>query len=247
MNPSKAAESRTNRVVSRTEWLVARKELLAKEKEFTRRRDVLSAERRKLPMVKIDKEYVFEGPEGRVNLLDLFGKHPQLIVYHFMFDPSWNEGCKSCSFLADNFPGSLAHFAARNTAFAAVSLAPLAKIGAFKKRMGWTFPWFSSFGTSFNHDFHVTLDEPAGSDEYNYEKLAALKKAGKIWIEKGELPGLSVFFRDGNEAFHTYSTYQRGLDHLINTYNYLDLTLLGRQEDDPHGMAWVRHHDKYPA
>jgi predicted dithiol-disulfide oxidoreductase (DUF899 family) len=165
-----------------------------------------------------------------------------------MFDPSWNEGCKSCSFLADNLTGAIVHLAARNTAFAVVSKAPLAKLESFKKRMGWTFPWYSSFGNSFNHDFHVTVDETSGGDEYNYQKAAKLKQAGKIWIEKGELPGLSVFLRDGDSILHTYSTYQRGLDLFLNTYNYLDVTPLGRQEDqEPHVMAWVRHHDKYPA
>lgn len=234
MDQSQAAKSMMSRpnVGSRSEWLVARKELLAREKEFTRQRDALSAERRRLPMVRIEKEYVFEGPNGRKSLHDLFEGHRQLIVYHFMFDPGWDEGCKSCSFFADNFPGSFTHFAARNTAFAVVSLAPLAKLEAFKKRMGWTFPWFSSFGNSINRDFHVTLDEAAGGDEYNYQEAAALKQAGKIWIEKGELPGLSVFLRDGDSVFHTYSTYQRGLDLFINTYNYLDVTPLGRQEDN---------------
>ncbi len=234
------------RVVSQAEWLAARRKLLAKEKEATRQRDALSAERRKLPMAKVEKEYAFEGPNGRTSLRDLFECHPQLIVYHFMFDPSWEEGCKSCSFFADNFTGAIVHLAARNTAFAVVSNAPLAKLEAFKKRMGWIFPWYSSFGNSFNHDFHVTVGEAEGGDEYNYEKTAKLKQTGKIWIEKGELPGLSVFFRDDDSVFHTYSTYQRGLDLLLNTYNYLDLTPLGRQEDEePHVMAWVRHHDKY--
>ena len=234
-------------VVSRGEWLVARKALLAREKESTRQRDALSAERRKLPMVEIEEPYVFDGPNGRVSLRELFGKNEQLVIYHFMFDPSWDEGCKSCSLFADGIPGSLAHFYARNTAFAVVSLAPLAKLEAFKKRMGWSFPWFSSGASTFNHDFHVTLDDAAGGDEYNYQKAAALKETGKIWIEKGELPGLSVFFRDGNRVFHTYSVYQRGLDALMSTYNYLDMTPLGRQEEgDPYVMAWVRHHDKYP-
>ena len=234
------------KVVSRAEWLAARKQLLAKEKQSTRQRDALNAERRKLPMVKIDQEYVFEGPDGRVTLRDLFGNHKQLIVYHFMFDPSWEEGCKSCSYFADNFPGTFAHLAARNTAFAVVSLAPLAKLEAFKKRMGWKFPWYSSSGNSFNRDFHVTLGDDA--DEYNYEKAATLKQTGKIWIEKGELPGLSIFLREGDSVFHTYSTYQRGLDQFINTYNYLDMTPLGRQEDDdPYVMAWVRYHDQYPS
>jgi predicted dithiol-disulfide oxidoreductase (DUF899 family) len=165
-----------------------------------------------------------------------------------MFDPNWDEGCKSCSFFADNFSGAIIHLGARNTAFAVVSKALPAKLEAFKKRMGWTFPWYSSFGNSFNHDFRVTLDEAAGGDEYNYEKAAKLKQAGKIWIEKGELPGLSIFLRDGDKIFHTYSTYQRGLDLFLNTYNYLDATPLGRQEDqEPHVMAWVRHHDRYSA
>ncbi len=231
---------------SRAEWLAARKALLVKEKEFTRQRDALSAERRGLPMVRIEKEYAFDGPDGRVTLRGLFGKHPQLIVYHFMFDPSWDEGCKSCSYFADNFTGALTHLGARNTAFAVVSRAPLTKLETFAKRMGWTFPWFSSSGSDFNYDFHVTLDEAAGSVEYNYQSVAALKQAGKIWMD--ELPGLSVFLRDGNDIFHTYSTYARGLDPLINTYNYLDLTPLGRQEDElPWAMEWVRYHDSYAA
>ncbi len=228
-------------IVSRAEWLVARKELLTQEKEFTRQRDALSAERRKLPMVKIEKEYVFEGPNGRTNLLALFEGRRQLIVYHFMFDPSWDEGCKSCSYLADNVEGGVVHLAARDTSFAAISRAPLAQIESFKRRMGWTFRWLSSYGSDFNYDFHVTLDEAAGSVEYNYQHAAALAQATR------ELPGLSVFLHDGDSIFHTYSTYQRGLDLLLNTYNYLDLTPLGRQEAAGGGMAWLRHHDRYPA
>jgi predicted dithiol-disulfide oxidoreductase (DUF899 family) len=232
-------------IVSRSEWLAARKELLKREKEITRERDALSAQRRKLPIIEIEKEYVFEGPDGPANLRDLFGQHRQLIVYHFMFDPSWDEGCKSCSLFADNFTGSIVHLAARDTSFVAVSRAPLSKIEPFKRRMGWTFPWLSSVGNNFNYDFHVTLDEAEGSTEYNYQSAATLLKQGKIW-QLGELPGLSVFLRDGDRVFHTYSTYQRGLDLFLNTYNYLDLTPLGRQEDqEPHIMAWVRHHDKY--
>jgi predicted dithiol-disulfide oxidoreductase (DUF899 family) len=235
------------RVVSRNEWLVARKALLAKEKEVTRQRDELSAERRQLPMVKIEKDYVFEGPNGRANLRGLFGPHRQLIVYHFMFDPNWNEGCPSCSHCADNFEGIVVHLAARDTAFAVISRAPFASIASFQKRMGWTFPWLSSFGTDFNYDFHVTLDEAAGSVEYNYENAAALQQAGKLWTTKGEMPGASVFFRDGDSVFHTYSTYTRGLDLLLNTYNYLDLTVLGRQDaQGGNPQAWIRHHDKYP-
>jgi len=234
-------------VVSQAKWLVARKELLAKEKESTRQRDALSQERRKLPMVKVEKDYVFEGPNGPTNLRDLFEGHRQLIVYHFMFDPSWEEGCKSCSHFMDNSEGAIVHLAARNTAFAVVSLAPVAKLEAFKKRMGWTFPWLSSFGTDFNYDFHVTLDKDASSVEYNYATAADLVTAMKLWSEKGELPGLSVFLREGDDVFHTYSTYQRGLDLPLNTYNFLDLTPLGRQEDGERIQAWIRHHDKYLA
>ncbi len=231
-------------IVSRSEWLIARKELLAKEKDAIRRRDALSAERRKLPMVKVEKEYIFESAGGAKSLLDLFERRRQLIVYHFMFDPSWEEGCKSCSHFADNFAGLPVHLAARDTAFAVISRAPVAKLEPFKRRMGWTFPWLSSAGNSFNYDFHVTMDEAAGSREYNFEEVAVLKQKGKIWMD--ELPGLSVFLRDGDSIFHSYSTYARGLDPLMNTYNYLDLTPLGRQEEGlPWAQAWVRHHDKY--
>lgn len=233
-------------VVSQVEWLAARKAFLVKEKEFTRQRDMLSAARRKLPMVKIEKEYTFDGPNGRTNLRDLFGHQRQLIVYHFMYDPSWDEGCKSCSYFADNFVGSLVHLGARDTAFAVVSRAPLVKLDAFKTRMGWDFPWLSSGGSDFNYDFHVTVDESAGGRDYNYESAAVLLQKGEIWVEKGELPGLSVFLRDGDDVLHSYSTYQRGLDLFLNTYNYLDVTPLGRQEDEGI-MTWVRHHDTYPT
>ncbi len=241
----KSKEKKMNypNIVSREEWLTARKELLAKERESVRQRDALSAERRRLPMVKLEKDYTFDGPQGPTKLSELFEGRRQLIVYHFMFDPAWDEGCKSCSFFADNFVGSPVHLAARNTSFAVVSLAPLAKLEAFKKRMGWSFPWFSSFGSDFNSDFQVTIDRDHGNAEYNYQSAAALRQTGKIWIEKGELPGLSVFLRDGDGIFHTYSAYQRGLDMLLNTYNYLDLTPLGRQEqNEPYVMSWVRHH-----
>jgi predicted dithiol-disulfide oxidoreductase (DUF899 family) len=235
------------KVASRAEWLVARRDLLEKEKEFTRKRDALSAERRKLPMVKIEKEYVFEGPDGPVNLRELFEGRRQLVVYHFMFDPSWEEGCKSCSHLIDNIAGGIVHFAARNTSFAVISRAPVPKIESFKRRMGWTFPWLSSLGNDFNYDFHVTLDPDKGEYVYNYASAAALLKAGKIWFPKGEMPGLSVFLRDGDSIFHTYSAYQRGLDLLLNTYNYLDLTPLGRQEEAERAQGWIRHHDKYAS
>lgn len=234
-------------VVSQTEWLAARKELLAKEKEFTRQRDELSAERRKLPMVKVEREYIFDGPKGPTSLRDLFEGRRQLIVYHFMFDPDWDEGCKGCSFFADNFVGSLVHLTARDTSFAVISRAPLSKIEGFKKRMGWSFPWLSSFGNDFNYDFRVTLDPERPNYEYNYTNAEALLKVGKIWFPKGELPGLSVFFRDETDIFHSYSSYQRGTDLFLNTYNFLDLTPLGRQEEHEKMFDWLRHHDRYPA
>jgi predicted dithiol-disulfide oxidoreductase (DUF899 family) len=229
-------------VVSREAWLEARRALLAREKAFTRERDALSAARRALPMVKVEKRYVFDEPGGQRTLADLFDGKRQLIVYHFMFAPEWEQGCKSCSYVADNFTGGLVHLAARDTAFAAISRAPLAKLQAFKQRMGWSFRWLSSAGTDFNYDFHVSFRpaEMAAKDvDYNYARTA---------FPHSEAPGVSVFLREGDAVFHTYSTYARGLDLLMNTYNYLDLTPLGRQEDaESGGMAWVRHHDRYDA
>ena len=240
------------RVVSRAEWLAARKEFVIKEKALTRLRDQLNAERRRLPMVKIEKDYIFEGPDGNVPLLHLFEGWRQLIVYHFMFDPSWDAGCPSCSFLVDNI-GHLAHLYARDTSLALVSRAPLATIEPFKKRMGWTVPWYSSFGSDFNYDFHVTLDEAVAPVEYNYRDKAELVQKGETYFTQGESHGLSVFLREGDSLFHTYSTYARGADLLAGTYTYLDLTPLGRQEDweEPPGrsnsafLAWLRHHDRY--
>jgi predicted dithiol-disulfide oxidoreductase (DUF899 family) len=229
----------THEVVSKGEWVEARKRLLAREKEFTRQRDALSAERRKLPMVKIEKEYVFQGPEGRRTLADLFDGKRQLLVYHFMFGPDDDDGCPACSFVADNFASGLMHLAARDTAFAVISRAPLDKIKRFKKRMGWTFPWLSSFGADFNYDFQVTLDE--NHSEYNYAPVSAQPEGRP---HEGEREGLSVFLRDGKRVFHTYSTYQRGLDPFLNTYNFLDVTPLGRQEEKGI-MRWLRYHDKY--
>jgi predicted dithiol-disulfide oxidoreductase (DUF899 family) len=232
------------KIVSPDEWTTARKRLLVKEKELTRQRDALSAERRSLPMVAVEKAYVFEGPEAgaRRTLRDLFGNERQLIVYHFMFGlpPEWeDEGCPACSYVVDNLAGSLVHLAARDTAFAVISRAPLAKITPFKKRMGWTFPWLSSYGTDFNHDFGVTLD--ATHTTYNYAPVSEQPEGRP---QEGEREGLSVFFRDGNRVFHSYSTYQRGLDPLLNTYNLLDLTPLGRQEEDGI-MQWLKYHDEY--
>jgi predicted dithiol-disulfide oxidoreductase (DUF899 family) len=227
-------------IVSRDEWLAARKALLAKEKAFSRARDQLTAERQSLPRVKVDKAYVFDTPEGKKTLAELFGVKSQLFIYHFMLGPTWDEGCKSCSFLADHFDGALTHLAARDVAFVAVSRAPLAKIEAFRRRMGWHFPWVSSDGSDFNFDYGVSFkDEAVGTEgDYNYARQQ---------IESDELPGASVFYKDASGAvFHTYSTYARGLDPLIGTYNFLDLTPKGRDEADlPWTMAWVRHHDRY--
>jgi predicted dithiol-disulfide oxidoreductase (DUF899 family) len=237
-------------VVSRAEWLAARKALLAREKELTRHRDTVNAARRRLPMVRI-KEYRFDGPDGKACLLDLFEGRRQLIVYHFMFDPSWDEGCPNCSFLVDNV-GHLAHLHARDTSLALVSRAPLGKIEPFKRRMGWTVPWYSSFGSDFNYDFHVTLDEAVAPVEYNYRDRAELELQGETYFTQGESHGLSAFLRTDDGVFHTCSTHARGTDLLAGTYNYLDLTPMGRQEnwEEPPGrsdsdfLAWVRHHDR---
>ncbi|WP_437594660.1 DUF899 domain-containing protein [Sorangium sp. So ce1000] len=234
--------SRAN-VVSREEWLAARLALLEREKDHDRRRDALSAARRELPWVRVEKAYVFDAPSGKRTLRELFGERRQLIVYHFMLAPDWDEGCKGCSYVADNIQGGYVHLAARDTAYCAVSRAPLAKLEAFKARMGWTFPWVSSDGTDFNYDYHVSFREEErarGGVEYNFKK--------KESFSMSDAPGLSVFAREGDEVFHTYSTYARGLDVLLGTYNYLDLTPLGRDEAAlPHPMAWVRHHDRYPT
>jgi predicted dithiol-disulfide oxidoreductase (DUF899 family) len=230
-----------SKVVPPAEWLAARKELLKKEKEFTRLRDELSRERRELPWEKVEKAYVFDGPKGKETLADLFGGRSQLAVYHFMFGPGWKEGCPSCSFIADHINASTVHLAARDVRMVVVSRAPLAEIAAFQKRMGWRFHWVSSYGTDFNFDYQVsaTKEEIAKGDVYyNYT-------IGKFPSE--ERPGTSVFYKDqAGNVFHTYSSYGRGLDILIGAYNWLDLTPKGRDEEGlPHGMAWVRHHDKY--
>ena len=229
-------------VVTRDEWLVARKALLASEKAATRAKDELSAERRRLPMVEIDKEYVLEGPSGRVGLRDLFEGRRQLIIYHFMFDPEWDEGCNSCSVVADNV-GHLAHLHARDTSFALMSRAPLSRIEPFKARMGWTLPWYSAFGSDFNYDFQATQDEAIGPVEYNYRSKAELIEAGLPYLTSGETWGLSVFLRDGDRVFHTYSTYGRGAEAVLGVYNYLDLTPLGRGEEDGRSIASFIYHD----
>jgi predicted dithiol-disulfide oxidoreductase (DUF899 family) len=228
-------------IVSQDQWVAARKALLAKEKEFTQARDQLSAARRELPWVKVDKTYVFEGPAGRETLVDLFGGRSQLMVYHFMLGPGWKEGCPSCSFLADHFDGAAIHLVQRDVTLVVVSRAPLAEIEAYKRRMGWRFKWVSSFGSDFNHDFHVSFtpeEKASGRVEYNYAM-------GSFPSE--EAPGLSAFAKnDTGEVFHTYSTYARGLDILVGAYNFLDMAPKGRDEDGlAWSMAWVRHHDRY--
>jgi|HubBroStandDraft_6_1064221.scaffolds.fasta_scaffold14299_1 predicted dithiol-disulfide oxidoreductase (DUF899 family)/uncharacterized damage-inducible protein DinB len=236
-------EKLNTKIAPPTEWLAARKELLAKEKEFTRLRDELSRQRREMPWEKVDKQYVFDGPKGKVTLADLFDGRSQLIVYHFMFGPGWKEGCPSCSFLADHFDGARVHLAQRDTAFAAVSRATLPEIETFKKRMGWRFPWVSSNESDFNFDYQVSFskdDLADGKRPYNYGTSGA--------SEEG--PGASVFYKDAKgQIFHTYSTYARGLDILLTAYNFLDMTPKGRDEEGmlPHSMAWVRHHDRYPG
>jgi predicted dithiol-disulfide oxidoreductase (DUF899 family) len=229
------------RVVSQAEWLTARKELLKKEKELTRQKDAVSAERRELPWVRVEKEYTFDGPTGKKSLEDLFEGRSQLIVYHFMFGPEWQEGCPSCSFNMDHTDGAIVHLGQRDVSFAAISRAPIAKIEAFKKRMGWRFKWVSSYQNEFNRDYHVsfTTEEMAkGKVDYNYEMTQ---------FPSEEAPGVSVFYKDKNgEIFHTYSAYARGTESTVGAYNYLDLAPKGRDEDAlPFTMAWVRHHDRY--
>jgi predicted dithiol-disulfide oxidoreductase (DUF899 family) len=232
------------KVVSRDEWLAARKELLAKEKEMTRARDALSAERRGLPMVRIEKDYVFTGPEGEVGLLDLFDGHLQLIVAHFMFDPGWEDGCSSCTAGADEVSdGLIEHLQVRDTRLVFVSRAPLEKLERYKAKKGWTFPWYSSYGSDFNYDFGVTIDESVRPAEYNYRSREEYEAAGKADFLEGdqpqEHPGTSFFLRDGDDVFHTYSTYARGAEQMGGSYYFLDLTALGRQEDweEPKGRA----------
>ncbi len=230
----------THKIVSRDEWIEARKQHLAKEKEFTKLRDQLSAQRRELPWVRVDKEYVFEGPAGKESLPELFAGKTQLVVQHFMFGPDWEAGCKSCSFWADNYNGIVGHLMQRDVAFVAVSLAPLDRIEAFKRRMRWSFKWVSSHGSDFNRDYHVsfTPEELEGEVYYNYTRQK---------MPVTELPGISVFYKDASGAvFHTYSCYQRGLDMMNAAYHYLDLVPKGRDEASlPFSQAWVRHHDNY--
>ena len=228
-------------IVSHEEWLAARQEHLRREKEFTRLRDQLSRERRELPWERVEKNYVFEGPNGRETLSDLFAGKSQLIVYHFMFGPDWGEGCKSCSFWADNFNGIDVHLKHRDATLIAVSRVPFDKLNDYKKRMGWSFKWVSSFGSDFNRDYRVSFmpeDKKEGKVEYNYTMQT---------FPSDEAPGISVFYKDAAEnIFHTYSSYGRGLDMLNGAYHYLDLVPKGRDEDGlSYSMAWLRHRDKY--
>jgi predicted dithiol-disulfide oxidoreductase (DUF899 family) len=228
------------KTASHAEWIEARKNLLAKEKEFTRQRDELSRLRRELPWERVDKQYEFEGPSGKVTLSELFDGRSQLVVYHFMFGPGWAEGCPSCSFISDHFDGMAIHLANRDVTLVVISRAPIAEIDAFKKRMGWRFRWFSSAGSDFNYDYQVSAtpgERAKGKVYYNYEMVE---------FPSEERPGLSVFYKDPGGIFHTYSTYARGLDILVGAYNFLDLVPKGRDEAGlKFSMAWVRHHDKY--
>jgi len=235
-------------IAPREDWLVARKELLVAEKELTSRRDALNARRRRLPMVEIVKDYRFDGPDGRLSLLDLFGDHRQLIIGHFMFDPRWRDGCSSCSAGADEVSdGLLAHLHARDTRLVFVARAPLAKIEDYRARRGWTFPWYSSHGSDFNYDFHVTLDESRAPIEYNYRSADEHRAAGTAGYVEGdqpiEAPGSSYFLRAGDRVFHTYSTYARGAEMTGGSFYFLDLSALGRQEEweEPKGRAAAAH------
>ena len=230
-------------IVTPSERLAARLELLADEKRLTRQMDAVSARRRALPRVKIEKDYQFDSPKGRVSLADLFAGKSQLVIQHFMLGPGWSEGCPSCSYMADHTDGMLPHLAVRDVTMIAVSRAPLAEIEAFKKRMGWQFPWVSSHGSDFNQDLHVSFTEKeveSGKVDYNYTRQP---------FGSTEAPGISVFHKaaDGS-VYHTYSVYGRGVELMMGTYRILDLTPKGRDEDQlEHSMAWVRHHDKYES
>ena len=228
-----------NKVVSQAEWLAARKRLLAREKDYTRQRDELSAARRELPWVKVETPYNFDGPEGKVNLAGLFGDSSQLIIYHFMLAPGWQEGCSGCSFVADHLEGALLHLPHHDVALAAVSRAPIDQIEAFRRRMGWRFTWVSSFDSEFNSDFNVSFsaeDVAKGDTTYNYELRSNQTE--------GESPGASVFYKDADGTiYHTYSCYARGLEDVLGAYMLLDITPVGRNESGP--MSWVRLHDDY--
>ncbi|WP_394830598.1 thioredoxin family protein [Pendulispora rubella] len=229
------------RVVSREEWVLARKKLLVKEKELTRQRDALAEERRELPWVRVERPYTFTSRQGEKSLSDLFGGRRQLLVYHFMFGPEWEEGCPTCSMAADHFDGSIVHLANRDVSFVVASRAPIERLEAFRKRMGWKFEWVSSNGNRFNFDYHVSFTKEefaSGSAYYNYADKG---------FPADEAPGLTAFIKnDAGEVFHTYSTFGRGPEHVLVPYSYLDLVPKGRDEAGlPRPMAWIRHHDRY--
>ena len=236
-------------IADRAEWLAARRKLLAREKQLTSMQDALNADRRRLPMVRIEKEYAFAGPDGRVSLLDMFEGRRQLIIQHFMFDPEWEDGCSSCSASVDEISdGVIAHLHARETTFALVSRAPIAKLEDYRRRRGWTIPWYSSNGADFNYDFHVTLDESVAPLEVNYRMRAEIEAApSAAWVLRAtqpiEMPAVSAFLRDGDDVFHTNTTYARGTEYLAGAYTFLDLTALGRQEEweEPSGRAAAPH------
>jgi predicted dithiol-disulfide oxidoreductase (DUF899 family) len=236
-------------IADRAEWLAARRELLAREKDLTRLQDAVNADRRRLPMVRVEKDYVFTGAGGEVSLLDLFEGRRQLIIQHFMFDPDWENGCSSCTASVDEISdGVLTHLHARDTTFALVSRAPIAKLEDYRRRRGWTVPWYSSNGGDFNYDFHVTLDESVAPIEVNYRTRAEIDAApSAAWVLEAnqpiEMPAVSAFLRDGHDVFHTNTTYARGTEYLAGAYTFLDLTALGRQEDweEPKGRAAAPH------
>ena len=239
------------RIATREEWLQARKQLLAQEKALTHARDALNASRRTLPMTPVEKDYAFEGPEGRVTLHALFEGRPQLIVYHFMFEPDAEAGCPGCSFFADNI-GHLEHLHARGTSFVLVSRAPLATLMGYRERMGWTMPWYSSLGSEFNYDFHATTDESVAPVEYNYRSKEELEALGHSYHVTGEQPGLSVFLRDGERVYHSYSCFARGLEAPLGLYHLLDLTPFGRGEGwggmpdlTGEGLHWTKRRGEY--
>lgn len=229
-------------VVSSEQWREARVKLRDREIELLQARDAVAEARRALPAVLIEKDYVFDGPNGEARLVDLFEGRRQLIIYHFMFGPGWGQGCKHCSFIVDNI-GHPAHLHSRDTTIALISRAPRTEIAPFQERMGWILPWYSSNGSSFNYDFHTTLDESVTPVEYDYRDKETLERDGEPYYTEGEQGGISVFLRDGEDVLHTYSVYGDKMEFLNGTLNYLDLTPLGRQ-DSP-GRPWLRHHDKY--
>jgi len=230
-----------HRVASRNEWIKARRDLLAEEKRFTRERDALSKKRRELPWVRVDREYTFDGPNGEESLSDLFGKHSQLLVYHFMYGPDWEEGCPSCSFWADNFNGIDIHLAHRDIAFLAISRAPFATLDAYRRRMDWTFKWVSSLGSDFNFDYHVSFTPE------ELEKGEMFHNFGTMRFPSSEAPGASAFFRDNDGTiYHTYSCHMRGVDMLNGAYHWMDIAPKGRDEDGlDYTMAWLERRDQY--